>query len=73
MPMADMTDEHDKQHSRTPQDCALMVVCAPPTPVVLQVAVQLFAPGSPSPTNFSIPASLFAGDDVAPPQPPPIV
>jgi hypothetical protein len=73
MPMADTTPKNDRQQSTAPQDCALMVVCAPATPVVPQVAVQCFAPRSPSPTNFSIPASLFAGDNVAPPQPPPIV
>ncbi len=73
MPMADTTPQSDRQHSTSPQDCALMVVCAPATPVVPQVAVQLFSPTLPSPTKFSTPASLFAGDNVAPPQPPPIV
>ena len=73
MPMADMTHQHDRQRSSSTQDCGQMVICAPATPIVPQVAIQPFGSSLPTHTNFSPPTSLFAGDAVAPPQPPPIV
>ncbi|MDZ4865106.1 MAG: hypothetical protein SGJ01_16925 [Gemmatimonadota bacterium] len=73
MPMNGMPHDDQQKHSRSSQDCAAMVVCAPAAPMILQVAVQVFSQTQPSHTNFSTPASLFAGDAAAPPQPPPIV
>ncbi|MEO8140639.1 MAG: hypothetical protein ABI742_13380 [Gemmatimonadota bacterium] len=73
MPMQGMPHDNQQQHSSSSQECAQMVVCAPAAPMVLQVAVQLLGKSLPSHTNFSTPASLFPGDPIAPPQPPPIV
>ena len=55
------------------RDCALMIVCTPTNTVVPAVAMQNFGSVQPATTNFSSPPSLFVGDNVAPPQPPPIV
>ena len=72
MPMQGMTHENGLPHSAPTQDCALMVVCAPAAPVV-PVAIQLFGVVKPTSTDYSTPASLFPGEPIAPPQPPPIV
>jgi len=72
MPMQGMAHENDQSHPSPGQDCAQMVICAPAAPVVPQVAVQLFGVTQPNSTNYSAPASLFPGDPIAPPQPPPI-
>jgi hypothetical protein len=72
MPMQGMTHENGRPHSSPTQDCAQMAVCAPAAPIVPQVAVQLFGITQPRHTNYSTPATLFPGDPIAPPQPPPI-
>ena len=73
MPMNGMPHDNRQQRSSAAPDCAAMVICAPTAPVVPQVAVRFFGTTRPGFTNFSTPASLVAGDAVAPPQPPPIV
>lgn len=71
MPMQGMTHETGQPHSAPTQDCALMVVCAPASPVVPGTVQQLTI-SKPTSTDYSAPASLLSGDPISPPQPPPI-
>ena len=60
------------QHHAPAQGCALMVVCAPAAPVVPGDLVHAVPTDLPTLTLYSNPPSLFPGDPIAPPQPPPI-
>jgi hypothetical protein len=72
MPMQGMTRETGQPHSAPTQDCALMVICAPATPVV-PGAIQQFAISNSTSTTYYSQASLLSGEPITPPQPPPIV
>lgn len=52
--------------------CTLMAVCAPGSPQMVQAFWQLETPVLPSPTEYGSLSQLFAGDPLAPPEPPPI-
>ncbi|MEO7986351.1 MAG: hypothetical protein ABI766_07445, partial [Gemmatimonadales bacterium] len=73
MPMQGTTHDNERPHSSSSQDCAQMVICAPSAPVIPEVAVRFFGISQPGHTSYSTPASLFSGDPIVPPQPPPIV
>ena len=71
-PMQGMPQDSQQGRSSHSHDCAQMVVCAPITqvaPVATTTVITIVSFGS---DNFSSPASLFPGDPIAPPQPPPI-
>lgn len=71
-PMQGMPQDAHHGRSNHSQDCAQMFVCAPTTqfaPVANAELITIVNLGS---SNYSSPASLFPGDPIAPPQPPPI-
>lgn len=55
-----------------PPDCGLMAICAPAAPVIPQVGLLLVDVAPPNHPDYSTPSLLFAGDAIAPPEPPPI-
>lgn len=73
MPVQTAPQVHDQAPSTPAHDCALMRMCTPGAPAVLQTVVQSFRVASPNHDSFVAPAGLFEGDRSAPPLPPPII
>lgn len=71
-PMQGMPQDSHHGRSNHSQDCAQMFVCAPVAQFAPVATTSLTAVVSFTSNNYSSPASLFPGDPIAPPQPPPI-